>query len=227
MEQQGEEGKAELNRICYEHALLMDIDDRSEDERVRYSGPRFVDGKLVIAFAPGRLGTNIDDTFEPYTFVPALDAAPQPEGADGPAFSYAARAGIRTEYDEQIEPIRAKIGKILGRDDVKLVPNFEENYAKMTAAKAADKDGRIGDDWASRLGYLMRAHFEGLSSQLEYQGFDKDELLQEGLNEALETGEFRFRIQDELSKGTYSEVVVEDGAVYINVSGRSGSVYLV
>lgn len=60
-------------------------------------------------------------------------------------------------------------------------------------------------------------YFDGLRGQLVDQVFKDDEMLQEGLAEAVTEKTFRIRIVKELKRGS-NEVVIEDGVVYLQVS---------
>ena len=111
----------------------------------------------------------------------------------------------------------------MARPDIKLNPNFENTYAKLLEAS---KDGKteLREDWASTIGVFTRMYFEGLATQLKWQKFNEDELLQEGFNEEVGKGEIAFRVVDALQKGTYSEAVFEDGVLYLQVSATRLSV---
>jgi hypothetical protein len=127
-----------------------------------------------------------------------------------------ARTGIRQEYDATIEESRKKVAEMLERPDVKFSPNFETTFEKLREASKV-KGSSVRDDWEKQLGYLTRLYFEGLVSQMSYQKFGDDELLREGFNEAVESGEVAFRVVDKLKYDTYCEVVLEDGVLYLQV----------
>ncbi|EJT75652.1 hypothetical protein GGTG_05584 [Gaeumannomyces tritici R3-111a-1] len=207
-----EEAVKEINEIAYEHSMILDFDE--EKKLGSYGGVEIADGRIRLGFAPQCLGTNVDYCIDGTKFAQALnDAAPAP-GTSAP-MSYLARNDIRMEYDAKIEETRKKLAEMLERPEIKLVPNFEEAFAKMTEAKAKDKKKVMRDDWQQNLGNFVRRYYEGLEYQAKYQKFGEDEMLREGLNEVLESGEFRFRIVDQLKYGSYGEVVVEDGAIYL------------
>ena len=109
------------------------------------------DGKLVMLFREGNLGTNIDYALAVDTLVQALNAASAPSLP----MSFVARASIREAYDPEIAKTRAKIDGALGRETA-LEPNFEANFAKLTAAGITD--------WQHNLGYFL---FNVASSQTE------------------------------------------------------------
>lgn len=202
----------ELNTICPAHVLTLDVD---EAKRFTYCGADVVDGKLRLLFAPDRLGTNISACLDRDVLLKALNDAPAPEGA---AMSYAARTGIRTEYDPKIEAVRARVAELVARPDIKLDPNFEANFDKLLAESKVKKNGLNGD-WQGQFGDWTLKYFEGLVSGLEWQKFEDDELLQEGFNEGVDKGEVVFRVVDALQQGSgYNECVIEGGVLYLQVS---------
>ncbi|KAI0104283.1 hypothetical protein GGR51DRAFT_522214 [Nemania sp. FL0031] len=209
----GEDGLGELNSICHAHVLTMDVDD---EKRFTYCGADVVDGKLRLLFAPDRLGTNISSCLERDTLLKALNGAPAPEGA---AMSYAARTGIRKDYDPKIEAVRARVAELLNKPDIKLSPNFEANFA-MLLAESKVKKNDLNKTWEEQLGGWTRMYFEGLVSNLEWQKFEDDELLQEGFNEVVEKGEVVFRVVDTLKEGSYNECIIEDGVLYLQTTPK-------
>lgn len=189
----------------------MDLD---EEKRFTYCGTDVIDGRLRLLFAPDRLGTNISSCLDRDVLLKALNDAPAPDGA---SMSYAARLGIRGDFDAKIETTRARIAELVARPDIKLNPNFEENFSKLLAESKVKKNG-LNRDWQEQFGGWTQKYFEGLASGLEWQKFEDDELLQEGFNEGVEKGEVVFRIVDKLQQGSYNECVIEDGVLYLQVS---------
>ncbi|KAH0441919.1 hypothetical protein CcaCcLH18_01779 [Colletotrichum camelliae] len=218
-ENYGEDGKNEINSICHARSLIIDLDDRPKDKRVSYCGVTVKDGKLALVFSEGNLGTNVDYAIDSQGLLKALNEAPPAPGADA-AMSYAARTSVRQEYDEKIEETRKKLGEMLEKPDIVLVPNFETNFAKIKE-ESKKKKSEVRDDWEGNLGNFTRMYFEGLVYQMGYQKFDEDDLLREGFNEAVDKGEIHFRIVDKMSYATYGEVVVEDGAVYVQTQAKN------
>lgn len=78
--------------------------------------------------------------------------------------------------------------------------------------------GKKDDSWKGSFGTVHLAYFKGLKYQLGYQGFKDDEMLQEGLAEAIPSKTFKIRIVPKLTKGSYHQVVFEDGVAYLQVS---------
>ncbi|RSM20603.1 hypothetical protein CDV31_000581 [Fusarium ambrosium] len=197
----GDGPKAEINNICSAHVLTMDFD---EENTVSYCGVKVTpEGKLVILFTEGNLGTNTSYAAESSKLVKALNEGPT---GDRP-MSYIARASIRNDYEKGLPDVQKKLNKIFGKD-VAIVPNFEDNFNKLKADKNAQ------DGWEDIFGRTHLSYLEGLVSDLEYQKFDQDEMLQEGLVEAVEESAVHVRVVDEL-KRSYNETVIENGILYL------------
>jgi len=200
--------------------MTIDVD---EDNRFNYCGVDVHEGKLRLVFHPDKLGTNISQCLDRDVLAKALNDAPPPEGSTA-TLSFAARSSIRQSYDPKIESVRARVAEILARPDIKFNPNFEENFAKLQAESKVKKTG-LRKDWETVLGSYTFLYFKGLASQLEWQKFPDDELLQEGFNDVADKGEVVLRIVDKLESGSYNEAVIQDGVLYLQVR-RSFSVVL-
>lgn len=173
-----------------------------------YCGPFIDDGKLFLYFSPSYLGSNI--SYIAANLDQALSKAPQPEGA--PSLSYIARHSIKTDYEPKVGDLLAKAQKYLSNDGFKFEPDFEAVGAKLKN----NKDTR--DDWEGNLGSFTLSYLESFVSYLEYNKFEGDELLQEGLAEGVPKGEIHMRVVDKLAKGSYNEILIDDGALYLQVS---------
>ncbi|KAF7561479.1 hypothetical protein G7046_g2657 [Stylonectria norvegica] len=206
VEANGDEGKDEINTIASAHTITMDFD---EAKKVYYCGAQVSpEGELVILFAEGNLGSNIDQAFDRDNITKALNEAPA--GDNAKPLSYVTRKEIRNEYTPNIAAIQEKVNKILGKE-ITLDPNFEDVYAKLKASPKST------NDWEEHIGPYVRFYFKGLADHLESKGFGDDEMLQEGLVEALESSTVHFRITNEL-KSYYNEAVFEDGVLYLQTS---------
>jgi hypothetical protein len=214
-DRQGESGVSELNSIAHAHVLTMDIDEAGKNT---YNGCEVQEGgRLAILFNDKNFGVNTNQSMEEDKVLAALNNAPPAPGADGGVkLSFVARTSVRTEYDENIEPIRAKIAKLLARDDIALEPNFETVFAQLSSPAAAGKVDK--DNYERQLGYFIREYFDGVAYHMESQKFGSDDMLQEGFNEAVEKGVIAFRIVDKLSYASYCEVVVEDGTLFVQTT---------
>ncbi|KAI0906489.1 hypothetical protein F4823DRAFT_627027 [Ustulina deusta] len=209
-----EDGVNELNSICHAHVLTLDIDDQ---KRFSYSGCDVIDGKLRLLFGADGLGSNISSCLDRNVLTKALNDAPAPEDA---VMSFNARTSIRLEYDAKIDPIRERIAELVANPDIKLSPNFEDSFAKLLAESKVKKTS-LNKDWEGYVGGWTKSYFEGLVSQLQWQKFEDDELLQEGFNEVIEKGEVAFRIVDKLQNDSYNESVIEDGVLYLQTTPKT------
>ncbi|KAH6695269.1 hypothetical protein F5X68DRAFT_257950 [Plectosphaerella plurivora] len=207
----------EINTIASAHVMGMDVEDE-EPKRFSYSSVGIQDGKFMLIFRPDALGSNISYAAQEDQLFPALNAVPS-----STPLSFLARHSIKTEYDAKIDAVQKSIAAQIGKPDVKLVPNFEEAFATLKAA-AAVKGSEVRDDWEKQLGYLVEQYFEGLDWQLKNIKIETDDLVQEGFNEAVEKGELVFRLVEKLQYGSYGEVVIEDGVLYLQtLPSRFGS----
>lgn len=211
----GDESVAEINDVASAHVLTIDVD---EDKKFSYCGVVVsADGKLTIMINENYMGTNTNDALERSVLMAALNTAPASAVAAAKPLSFAARVGIRQEYDAAVAKTQKKLAEQLEKEDVKLVPNFEAAFAAL-AAEGAKKKSQLRDDWQANLGNFTARYFDAVAGQMAYQKFDEDELLREGFNEAVEKGEIAFRVVDKLKYDSYCEVVVEDGVLFVQVS---------
>ncbi|KAF4454765.1 hypothetical protein F53441_2843 [Fusarium austroafricanum] len=201
----GDGAKDEINEICTAHVLTMDFDEK---KTVSYCGTKVSpDGELVILFTEGNLGTNTNYAADNNNLTKALNEAP----STARPMSYVARAGIRSDYDANFQQVQEKLNKILGQE-IAIVPNFEANFEKL---KANTKD----NDWEQNFGRSHFSYLEGLVSTLEYEKFGEDEMLQEGLLEAMDKHAVHVRVVDQ-TKRSYNETVIEDGILYLQTSPK-------
>ncbi|CAK7228419.1 hypothetical protein SCUCBS95973_006876 [Sporothrix curviconia] len=215
-DKQGAEGVAELNTVAHAHTITIDLDEAGKNS---YCGCEVQpDGRLAILFNQANFAVNARDAFDADKVLAALNSAPPAPGAAEPKLSFAARSGIRSDFEPKAEEIRSKIAKVLNRDDIKIEPNFEGLYAVLSKP---DNVKIVGADYEGRLGFLLHSYFDGLAYQLENQKFGSDDMLQEGFNEAVETGIIAFRIVDKLKYASYCEVVIEDGKLYIQATVKN------
>ncbi|KAF7330261.1 hypothetical protein MVEN_02463800 [Mycena venus] len=176
------------------------------------------EGVYRILFNHDRVGYNMSSQND--WILPAIEAVPTG------GFSLQAKNSIESMYNEQIGDLQKEIAEITGIANVVLDPNFEENY-KALAALPDTK-------WHTNFGRVHFSYFEGLKGQLESQGsceidretfrsvqigFKKDEMLQEGLQEVLESKTFKIRIVNKTTGDKTNETVIEDGVVYLQVGG--------
>ena len=134
-----------------------------------------------------------------------------------------AQRSIRDDYDAKIEAVSDKIKEILALQVLTLVPNFETNFAAITAseikAKKARGQGALWDrEWQKHIGALTLQYFSEFADHLDNLGFGNDEMLQEGFKEGIEKNEIALRVVEKLERGTYNECAVEEGVVVLKTT---------
>lgn len=202
----------DLNAACRARTLTMAPD---ESEKFLYNGVDIDStGRLRILFKPERLGVNLDECLADDKLADALNAAPVPEGSET-GLPYNAKNSVEKGWTSKAEELRSSIADVLNNPDIKLTPNFEATFQKLTAAKAAGASLAVNEFDVS-LGNFTAEYFSGLASYLKYKDFDKDDMLQEAFNEAVSKNEIAFRVVDS-TKGTYGECVIEDGVLFLQV----------
>jgi hypothetical protein len=210
----GEAVIAEINTIAHTHILALDVD---EEKRFPYSGGDVADGKLRILFEPDYLGTNIGNSFQRDNLSAALNTTEDPLREET-GLSFKARLSKRSDYDPKVEEVRTQIGEALANPDIKLTPNLEDTFAKLSAESKVKGNGLDARHWEAQVPAWTLKYFEGLLSQLKWQKFDSDDMLQEGFNEVVDKSEIAFRIVDKLKFKSYCEFEIEDGVFYLQVS---------
>lgn len=190
----------------------MDLEETTPP-RFSYGGCDVLDGKLRILFVEQNLGTNLDYACQEDVLLKALNAAP----SDAP-LSFTVRNGIRTDYDPKIAEVRAQIATLLGKtpDDITLNPNFDATFAKLSAANKKDDT-----DWQRNLADFTARYFDALAYQMKYIKVGEDEMVQEGVLEAVSTNEYAFRIVDTLKYDSYCECDIEDGVLYLQCTAAN------
>jgi len=199
----GDSGKEELNTVCPTHTVTL-----IASPKFSYSGCDVQDGQLRLLFHPDKLGSNISHVGE--KIAEALSDAPQPEGAS--TLSYAARHSIKEDYTTKIIPLLEKAQKLLQNPKLDFQPNFEALGAKLKSGKD------VRDDWETNLGSFAFKYLESFVDVLEREKFGEDDMLREGLEEAVPKGVVQLKLVDTLKNGGYNEVVLDDGTLSIQVS---------
>ncbi|KAF7356513.1 hypothetical protein MVEN_00984800 [Mycena venus] len=164
------------------------------------------EGVFRILFRHDRLGYN--QSWLDESILPAVQSVPR----DG--FSLSAKHSIEHDYEGDIEELQQEINTICGTVFT-LDPNFEENYKVLSGTKETFNNDNY---WESRIGAVALSYFKGLKYQLERQGFKDDDMLQEGLQEGVESKTFRIRVVPETKKTT--ETVIEEGVVYLQCAPK-------
>lgn len=198
----GEIYKNDLNDLAHAHVITFDYTD---DSTIYYNGAVVNEqGQLVIVFRENALGTNISSALEEGKLKKALQNAPSTK-----PLNFHARLSLAEDYEPKIAELQAKFSKLLNTE-ITLNNNAEANFAKLNGAEGIDSD------WDQGFGRTLYSYFEGLYSQLEYNKFGADDMLQEGLLEEVSAKKIEIRVLDEI-KASYHEVAIEDGILYIQV----------
>ncbi|RYO84974.1 hypothetical protein DL766_008381 [Monosporascus sp. MC13-8B] len=141
-------------------------------------------------------GSNIDDAFDRNVLLKAPSDAAPPVGSDV-ALNF---AGGRTSAV-----------------DIRLNPKFEtrSRSSGRRARSGRRSCGPTGRDTSATSRPCTR---RASATQLKWQKSEDDELLQEGFYEAVSKGEIIFRIVDKLVKRLYSEPMIEDRVLYLQIT---------
>ncbi|KAJ6619864.1 hypothetical protein B0H10DRAFT_1126131 [Mycena sp. CBHHK59/15] len=196
MEKYEDNGKTFFNEAVTQSELTLTVNPLGDKGETITSEVK--DGVYHILFRHDRLGYNQNWLAD--TMLPAIESAPR-EG-----FSLSAKNSIENDYEAEIDELRAEVNALIGITDVNLDPNFEEVYKALS-------EGVKEKDWQARIGATALNYFKGLKYQLECQGFKGDEMLQEGLQEVVETKTFKIRVVPKTKSTT--ETVIEDRVVYL------------
>ena len=213
----GDEGKKELNSLASKHQVGLEYDDT---KKFSYCGPVIKDGRLVVLFSEKMLGTNCNYCLEDAPLQQALNEAP---AAGEAKMSYKVRTGIKKDYEAKEEEMRKNIAKQINCEAIKLNPNFEANYAVLSEnAKASG----IREDWEDTVGRFTMSYFGGLEYWLRCQQFEKDDMLQEGFQEAISKNEIKMVVvkQLETKQSSYNEAVIKDGVLCLQVRFEPSSI---
>jgi hypothetical protein len=129
--------------------------------------------------------------------------------------SYTARNSIKSSWKPKVEELQKQIAKQLYNDDIKLAPNWETNFAALSASK------EVRDDWESNLGDFTRRYFEAIQYSMNYNKFSEDDLLYEGFAEAVTKGEIEFKIVEKLTgDSNYNQLLVENGTCIMQTTPK-------
>jgi hypothetical protein len=217
----GEDGVQEVNEIIHAHTITIELnEDIPESKAFAYCGADVKDGKLRLLFAATAFGSNADQCLNNERLLKALAAAPPATSADK-AMSFAARTSISKDWEPKFAEDQAAFARIVENPKIKFVPNFEELYAKLKA-ESERKGTQLSSDWEENLGRNAYSYYNTLVSLLPGppEDFENDDMLKEGFNDAVESGEIVLRIVDKLNSGPYKwcESQVEGGVLYLQVS---------
>ena len=198
----------------------MTLEPTSKPE-IEYTDCEISSGALRLLFAKDQLGVNVYRSAE--NIAGAINTAsltcPRPTANPG-NLSFLALQSIKHDYCPCIFEIEYKIAACLGIPMITLNDNFDDNFSKLAAYKSSDYD--FPRDWQETLGAITRDYFEGLAMYLHDEGFENDDLLKDGFNDAVFKHEISVMVVDKLSKEDrdFYECVVEDGGLYLRILPR-------
>jgi hypothetical protein len=190
----GDDGKADLNAIASAHSITLELGPPS----VSYNDCDIHEGKLRFLFNPNYLGSFVSDTLGKLGEV--VSNTPHPTAT----MNLAARNGIKSNASA-LEAIQKEIATIVAVPTFVLKPNYEENYKILKESKASP------NKWDEQLGQITVSYFVAWKNSLVNQGFDKDDMLQEGLQEAVDKNEAAFNVAAKLKSGSYNNAYIENG----------------
>lgn len=202
LDSHGAGGKDELNIVCPSHTITL-----LPSTTCGYCGVKVDAGRLCLLFGPTNLGTNVNDAAS--ALHDAVSQAPQPNGA--PSLSFAARHSIKANYESRIAEVQEKIATALQNPALKLEPGFNELGKMLKGGK------NVSDNWERNLGSFALDYYQAFLAVLGREKFGEDDLLREGFAEGVPDGVVKLRIVDKLKNGSYNEIVLEGGAVVIQV----------
>jgi hypothetical protein len=205
----GDAGIADLNAICHTKTLVLEADLSSSTG----NGVAIKDGFLCLLFSPENIDTNIGDCLGGDKLEDVLSAAPLPEGVVLPL---KARSTIGSVYDKKSKSLLSTLSETLKNPDISFNPNFEENYTKL---KAAEESGTqlSSNKWQVNLGSYTLGYLDNIVDNLRRDKFHQDDMFQAAFAEAVTKSEIVLRVVDSLKGSGSSEVVIEDGILYIQV----------
>jgi hypothetical protein len=203
LDSHGDALKDELNAVVSTHTITL-----VASTKYSYCGMDIASDVLNLLFHPNYLGTNVNDAAS--DLPKAVSSAPQPTNA--PSLSFAARHSIATDYEPVIAEILKKAQTALKNPALKFEPGFEDLGKMLKGGKD------VRDDWERNLGSFAKEYYESFVSVLEREKFGEDELLREGFEEAVDKGVVRLRITEKLVKGSYNEILVDEGTVVMQTT---------
>jgi len=200
IEKYGDEGKDHFNGAVSQSEISVGVNTLGDKAPTITCEVR--DGVFWILFNHTSLGYNCDYIGD--ALLAAIEAAPR-EG-----LSLRAKHSVDEDYESKIDDLREELGKMIAIPDLVLDPNWEENFKELKAA--------VSDEgWQRNFGRTIYDYFDNFKSQLGYQGFKDDDMLQEGLAEVFESKKIVVRVVPKTKK-SYNEAVIEDGVIYLQVS---------
>lgn len=210
MEDYGDDGKQELNKLRSSHTVKL---EQTLDPEIEFTGCEISHGCLNLLFSKGNLGVDAYRTAE--DLAGAVNRASEAITCESTGtLSFLAKQSVKLDYsDEKVALLTNRIATILSIDGIKLVPNFAENYAKLAAYKPTKND--FPRNWQDTFGACTLEYFECFANSLEELGFQSDDLLQEGFKEGIYKNQVVLRVVDQLINDDCNECMVADGVLYL------------
>lgn len=210
----GADGKSELNTLASSHTITMDVTSKPG---IRYTACEIVGGVLRILFVKDMLGHNISDSLS--NLLQAINQAGI--SSDGASLDFNARSSVKTDYEPKIGAVQARFHTVLATPTFDIEPNFEHNYAALLAYNKNNKSPQFGHrDWQKKLGQVTLLYFSAFVETMENKGWGDDEMVQEGIKEAVEKNQIALRIVDKLTRKHYNECVIGHGVLYIQMTAE-------
>lgn len=212
----GSDGIAELNKLASSHSIAL------ESYTTRVEGTcscEIANEKLKIIFSPGDIGVNIDDALSKLS--EAVNTASK--NSDSANLPFNTRKDIKENYESRVAGIESRLAQIIGVDKIDVVVDFHAIYATLLAYYEKDKHYSL-QGFENVLGSRTIEYLESLPFALETDNFDKDDMLQEALQEAVSTKTIVVRLVDKLERNTYNETVIQDGKLYLQTVPKNWSV---
>ena len=209
-----------MNDLAFNHTIVLEPTD---DKKIRYCSCDISNGSLRILFAKQYLSYNTNDATLPEKIAQAVNnagIATSSGSGTGIPLDFDAKSSIRSEYESKIGDVKKKLEKVLGLPVLTLSPNFEHNFTVLSKHAQAGGSEDLQREWQKRFGMATLSYFEGLAHQLDCAGFVKDEMMQEGFHDAVEKNEIQLRVVDRMVKGTYNEVIIENGVLIMQTIAK-------
>ena len=192
--------------------------DVTSKEGISYTTSDITSGLLRILFVEKYLGTNVRDSLD--NLSEAINEAGTSSGDN--SLDFKARSSIKQDYDPKVGPVKAKYEKLLDLPTFDLEPNWEHNYAAISAWIENPKNKPSAwwpREWKKTFGRFTLDYFSNFVGVMENKGFGSDEMVQEGFKDAVEKNQIALRVVDQLKKGKgYNECVIENGVLYIQTT---------
>ena len=216
----GEDGKRELNQVASEHKITLDY---TTNPKISTCGCEVSGGYLRLLFAKDRLGYNLPYVCEELgrAVNDAGKALASAVGADGIPLDFDAKQSIKKDWDPKAPQVESRLKDMLKTPVLTLTSNFESNFAALAAySNSLSEVDRIKwkRDWQKYYGGGVLAYFDKLAHNMEYAGFAKDDMLQDGFKEAVENNEISFKVVQKLDKERWNETTIENGVLVIKTT---------